>query len=184
MSIFVSTFMSFLMCLVGTGCVGEIEDINKGKTPYITFEVPEGWEIVDEQLSGGSIGAILRTEKEDYLDPDVNMEFYPYNIKGGEEEAKKRAEETYQAVYCHKPPCAYSEFKTIDLPSGEKIYAAFGSIYPKSWYTRDLNSDSSWTAHLNISKAGYILDFTFSDRPDLYIDELDVIVRTMKVEFK
>lgn len=157
------------------------------KDPAVTFEVPEGWQYRNEQYQNGPFGATWDTGSTIGQVERVNLQIHDIYL-GDEKEAERIARERYDSR-CFDPPCdpvegwPASEFRIIELPGGTKLYGdIMATSIDKFRYSRDEQSPYSWGSDFTFSKNGYVFDTYFSDRPDLYIEEFDLITSTLQTE--
>jgi hypothetical protein len=177
------------------GQVADAGSSNQKKygVPYISFEAPKGWEYRNEQDMDGPVGAIWDTKRteRDWV-TKVSLQFVEtMTNKGNEADAEAVAREyhKYSAECDGQLPCEAAdgwpsgEFKILELPSGTKVYLSIGPFtIDKFRYSKEEDTPYSWGTVGFFHKDGYVYSFSLGDRADLYTQELDKIITTLKVK--
>jgi hypothetical protein len=164
-----------------------------GGTLYVEFQVDEPWEYRDDQPTG-PVGAILDTGAPDFPDPRVLLQLSPSRIVAGDADV---AEQLAKSAFGANHPCASRGdcnpdlgaltpvLRPLALPSGTTAWAIMHpSGMTKTHFTRDPSSPASWGSLVVFDKAGRVFEFLLSDRADLYVDELDLVASTLRVELR
>lgn len=170
-----SLILTFLACFGMAGCENAAPAV-----PHVplqaVYQLPEGWEWMDEE-NGISV---WRHRSKDGGSPFVKFTPSEFPV-GTEEEAKAQILENYNKAtqscgyqkehYPDQECDIHPEYKEF-MFGGITVYASMGTGYV--W------GMESWTSVLGFEKDGRKAIFILYDKADLHLEELELIISTLK----
>lgn len=175
-----SFLLTAVMCLAGTGCGQEHATPQQEHAPAlkVVYDLPEGWEWMDEE------NGISKWEHRAKGGGAPFVKFDPSEFPiGTEEEAKAKILENYNKNLetCNRRKEYYPDFdEECDPPPAYQEFMIDGITVYASMDTGTVWGEESWTSILGFEKDGRKVIFILYDKADLYMEELNLIISTLK----
>lgn len=174
----ISMILSVATCLItGSGC--EADDAvfpegtsEKEKIPYVSFDVPEGWEKESHSENGSDTLGINFDSPEDSCAPYIMYEVHLE--KGNEEDARKMGLELHEIAKSNKG--ISTNYYEKDM-GGEAIYISehrTESAYGCPW----------WSDRITLEKNGWVITLDMTDRVENQQEAVQLLVETINVELR
>ncbi len=149
----------------------------------VYFELPEGWEIVER--APGYVRATLDQPAIESGSPFVDLSLVQYRIHEGDDEAAKYR---YEDSLCPgSPPCTikkrglYGELETLSFDNGVNVYVSTGPL--GHWpYEPSGDVPVALGSSLFFAKDGYHYRFTLWDNASYYLDVIEALTNTIRLE--
>ncbi|WP_146660722.1 hypothetical protein [Enhygromyxa salina] len=147
--------------------------VDRTPIPHVSFDLPEDWKIIHEQP-----GYIVVLGDSD-LGAPVKLEIGPHTITpGNESDARALIVEMHEFAAPKVPVEGWAahEFTEYTLADGKTIFVHMQpDTYARAHGTA---AEDAWGSQVAYEADEHVINLYLSDRADLYLDELNIIVGT------